>query len=153
MQVKNDLNQFFAAERFQMFQDPGCIISSARSKPFKSSNALFRPLIKYLRSKPCGRSFELILSTERDHPCPQFEPHNRIRVTLARRPCLAKGGFLQRRPSPRQVDAIGFTIENMDEDVIVEVSEDYPRQPWSDSQGRLGCSLRQAQRLVQSVHS
>jgi len=23
MQVKNDLNQFFAAERFQMFQDPG----------------------------------------------------------------------------------------------------------------------------------
>ena len=48
MQVKNDLNQFFAAERFQMFQDPGCIISSARSRPFKSSNALFRPLIKYL---------------------------------------------------------------------------------------------------------
>ena len=47
MQVKNDLNQFFAAERFQMFQDPGCIISSARSRPFKSSNALFRPLIKY----------------------------------------------------------------------------------------------------------
>jgi hypothetical protein len=47
--VKNDLNQFFAAQRFQMFQDPGCINSSVISRTFKSSDTLFRPrpLIKY----------------------------------------------------------------------------------------------------------
>src|ERR1700686_1190126 len=51
--VKNDLNQFFAAERFQVFQDPGCINSFVISRTFKSSDTLFRPqpLIKYFWPK------------------------------------------------------------------------------------------------------